>query len=901
MSVTSIATTMPQVIKIEDSPEPMVHTPAIPHPASNTATAQPTDPNDPEAFLRRCSGYNKKKGVRCSAIIGRNSYHTKNSHPTYLPTCHAHKDQQSYAGWCQFMQTDGERCGRLFRWQPPYFELCTEHQGHPDTPCYFMALPLELRLEVFRYLLPTRPIGSSTSLVHLAEVEDAPGWFCVYTPTTGSSPALRPRIVRKGDQVSSPVERSTTKSVFSMPLINTLLVNRQICAEVKDLLYSTVPFIIDVRKDGTFMCGRRLLEPRRADGSSHFVANEVDRLKQDFLNTFDFAAVKNYSVDILVENWKDDTGRSFHPAPWDEEVELYDIRDYVGVVVSGILAKSRNLCKLNVRLGLSKFTWDEKQLIDNLKTIVGPFERLRKVRQPRLRGVYDSTPHTNFMISLPLCLQPHVRTNPDQPATRPATPLCSVPQLPTQKLLEACNGSAFGEYRSNWERWVASTSSTTLVHKPPIRAMFTEFKDFYTKLSIIIPDVTARIGKHAFLHRARVAREQEDIDRFRLLRDELIEYWYAYLEQEEMKREDINRRLSKMLDVDVYPSTADELFHRPRQSPKSGPSSARSSVESPLVLDMDTMSKEGIPVHGNVESLVSYHEVRLQMQMESLQRTMPTQRAAIQNLPAAVLQEAQTRQTMALNPMRNSQLYSQTQRNPQQHSQTQWQLMMFRRQAILSRNAAQQQSLTLPIIPQQQRQTIDADWDANANNTQQAMASSSSSSSANQSPTSVNPPQHWNTVNVQSTPPSSHVDQTVAFAVPQYSDSTLSTPKDIAYETSIFQQQDPAVNISAEQQPQSRKRSSVDMLKEDEEVKRLKTQDRANSGLGTNSWIDDDRREFNENGDELMVVTANDDIDVFRGWAGCGDVKGKGKGKAKAVVKTEQEQVGGEQAIWICD
>ncbi|KAF1958715.1 hypothetical protein CC80DRAFT_407716, partial [Byssothecium circinans] len=497
-----------EVIKIEDSPEPVL---PVSLPPSNAAPSSPMDPKDPEGFLRRCSGINKKKGVRCGAVIGRNSHHTKKSHPTYLPTCYAHKDQQSYAGWCQFMQADGGRCGRLFRWTPPYFELCSEHQGHPNTPCYFTALPLELRLEVFRYLLPAKPIGSSTSLLHVENPDDEE-----------ESPGCR-----------------------------------QICVEVKDLLYSTVPFTIDVRKDGTFLCGRRLLEPRRADGSSHFITNEVDGMKSKFLNTFDFAAVKNYSVDILVENWGEDASRAYRHVPWDEEVEIYDIRDYVGVVVSGILAKSRNLCKLNVRLGLSKFTWNEEQLLENVKTIVGPFERLRNVRQPRLRGVYDSTPNTNFMISLPLPSQPPpglFRVHLDQPATRQSTPLCSVPQLPTQAPLKISTEAAFAQYRSDWVRWITSTSSTSLTHKPPIRTMFTEFKEFYTKLSAIIPLVTERAGRHAFLHRARVAREQEDIERFRLLRNELIQYWYAYLEQEDRRRDDLNRRLSKMLDVDVYPS-----------------------------------------------------------------------------------------------------------------------------------------------------------------------------------------------------------------------------------------------------------------------------------------------------------------------------------------------------------
>lgn len=387
------------------------------------------------------------------------------------------------------------------------------------------------------------------------------------------------------------LDRSTMRSVFAVPLTNLLLISRQIHDEVKDLVYSTVPFTIDVRKDGTFMCGRRLLEPRRADGSSHYIVGDVEKIKERFLKTFDWAAVKNYNVDILVENWKDDTNRGYHTFPWDEEVEIYDIRDYIGVVVSGILSKARNLCKLNVRLGFSKFQWTEEELHSNIKTLVGPFERLRNVRQPRILGVYEGTPQTNFMISLPVPSQVITLLPVNGPGfPRPATPLCSVPQLPTKVPLLVCDQSSFIEYCSNWERWISSSSTGSLVGKPPIRAMFTELKDFYTRLAATIPDVTARNGRYAFLHRARVAREQENVEAFRNLRNELINYWEAYLEQEERKKDDMNRRLGKMLEADVYPSVWDEEHACIASRSNSVHPTSRSNSQSPIITNAGAWS-----------------------------------------------------------------------------------------------------------------------------------------------------------------------------------------------------------------------------------------------------------------------------------------------------------------------
>jgi hypothetical protein len=312
------------IIKIEDSPSPeAMNIPTEPVPVVDN-TPLFIDPRDPESFLKRCSGFNKKTKLRCNSVIGKKS--EQSCHPTFLPTCRTHRDQQTFAGWCQYQHPNGERCSRLFRWTPPYFELCTEHQGHPDTPCFFFKLPLELRHEVFRYLLPDRPIGSSTAQLH----EDSdpvfePNVYGAASHRIGSYRRQPINIIPFHSQPGMSTRYGSAGSVFPMPALDLFLVNRQFYYDCKDLLFSTVPFTIDVRKDGTFMCGRRLLEPRRADGSSHFMVDEADEAKQRFLKYFDWSAVKHYKVDILVENW---ASGAAYPAnsSWDEEVELYDIR-----------------------------------------------------------------------------------------------------------------------------------------------------------------------------------------------------------------------------------------------------------------------------------------------------------------------------------------------------------------------------------------------------------------------------------------------------------------------------------------------------------------------------------------------------------------------------------------------
>jgi hypothetical protein len=587
--MSSTTTIGPNVIKSEGGVERAPTTPQLLSSMDAATASKPTssiDPKDPESFLRRCAGYNKKNGVRCSASIGvRNSHHTKNSHPTFLPTCHIHKDQQSFAGWCQFMQGDGERCGRIFRWTPPYLELCNEHQGHPNTPCYFLALPLELRLEVFRYLLPSQPIGSSTALVHAKGDE---------TVREVTSP-YRPRAIGNRRWLASAYEQTTLASVFETPLLNLLLVNKQMCAEVKDLIYSTVPFKIDIRKDGAFMCGRHLLEPKNADGSSHERTEGAHELKAKFLKSFDWVAAKNYNVDILVENCESYR----HQSDWDEEVEIYDIRDYINVVVSGILSKARTLCKLRIRLGISKFGWIGEELLANIKTLMGPFERLRNVRQPCIAGIYDSSTYDgNYgtVLNLPLPVRPG-RPTVNCP---PSTPISSVPSLPTYALLPLYATAPFQEFHAKWQLCISSPSSSSLIPRPPVCAMFSQFKQFYTQLASALPGYLYRGGKHAFLHRARVARDQENVGAFRLLMDELVQFWYSYIEQEDQKRSAMNRLISKTLDADTYPASREENVGSGKRI-ESKSSAPGSSLQSPIELDVDIRNTESTGSQGNAE------------------------------------------------------------------------------------------------------------------------------------------------------------------------------------------------------------------------------------------------------------------------------------------------------------
>ncbi len=342
----------PILIKTEHPPDPQPF--VILDPTMATSPTLPAGNKDPEDLLKRCSGHNKKTKLRCSVTIGRKTQQI--THPIFLPTCSAHRDQQTHAGWCQYEYENGAKCGTLFKWKPPHFELCPSHRRRHSLPCYFLRLPLELRHEIFRYLLPTKHINSSTAALHDHRNREYHGRGNGNTPFA-SITSLDPRFMsRPTCEVTL-----TTDSIFPTPLLNLFLVNRQTYYEARDLFFSIAMFTIDIRKDGTFMCGRRLLEPRRADGSSHFLADEADGAKEKFLRAFNWSAVKNYSVDILLENWSSPHPHMASNSSWDEEVEIYDIRGRLFVQQDSLLLLT------SVRLCLSGRLWDSGKVVQPMQ------------------------------------------------------------------------------------------------------------------------------------------------------------------------------------------------------------------------------------------------------------------------------------------------------------------------------------------------------------------------------------------------------------------------------------------------------------------------------------------------------------------------------------------------------
>jgi hypothetical protein len=136
----------------------------------------------------------------------------------FLPVCGRHVAHKIRGARCQAMTKERQTvCGRLVRLDYPYFPLCAEHLEDPPFPCYLLKIPLELRCEIYSYVIPQGMLGNDQS-----------EW------------------VEELENYSSLIR-----------------VSRQVNSEVVPVLYEGVNFIARIDHTGVYMCGSPLIRWER--------------------------------------------------------------------------------------------------------------------------------------------------------------------------------------------------------------------------------------------------------------------------------------------------------------------------------------------------------------------------------------------------------------------------------------------------------------------------------------------------------------------------------------------------------------------------------------------------------------------------------------------------------------
>ena len=107
------------------------------------------------------------------------------------------------------------------------------------------------------------------------------------------------------------------------------------------------------------------------------------------------------------------------------------------------------------------------------------------------------------------------------------------------------------EFDSLAEEFAQRLSSRTPPTGPsvkPVATLFKDFKTLYERLQRLTPQ-TVRHGENCFLHRARVAREQDDIKGFKAVAADLMAFWRDRLQQQETERKKLDEALQQMSGV----------------------------------------------------------------------------------------------------------------------------------------------------------------------------------------------------------------------------------------------------------------------------------------------------------------------------------------------------------------
>lgn len=342
-----------------------------------------------------------------------------------------------------------------------------------------LKLPTEIRMLIFSYLLPDRPVSA---------------WL------------------------DHPLRNDGQRCVF-----NLLLLNKQITEEARDVLYGNQPFTVSIQKNSLYMCGRLYyLDVNGAPFNQ--TRNGMFYNRPPMLDK-----VRSIRIQMTLVKPSVTARRHRLRRDWNEEVEIYDLRDSVQGLVY-MLQTINTLHSISLVLVTQNTTsvpWTDAEQFHHLKTIAEPFQYLRGIPKVKLEAVYQV--QTSHRLNVTQYILDKI-SNTSREGNGLAKPdeyflsnefavTGSHPELKVAKILH--NESDFQLFRTHWEALIRLPGP----HITPPSTAHEVFSDFSKAQRIIEGHFMGRLpkGKDWLLHRARVFREKGDVEGIRSLRLELVE------------------------------------------------------------------------------------------------------------------------------------------------------------------------------------------------------------------------------------------------------------------------------------------------------------------------------------------------------------------------------------------
>ena len=314
--------------------------------------------------VARCFGSRSRlgrhKGTRCERMLS-----------TYvdgqLPVCVHHKSQVMKMMHCEATLKCGSSCNEIAPWKPHGYVLCEAHLSLGQ--CYFMELPVEIRMVILQYLIPARPVQ--------ARWHGAPNHRRDRTPVT--------------------------ESIFR--------VSKKVHEEVADLFYAGRIFEIDVTNErdrnavatpNVFMCHARDDGVSQLSGRTAATKTRPSRparqrslgpgIKHEFtswqpsLSLRCFQRIRSFRINITFEAPKmyqtlSDSSETTKTAPVVAERNL--LCDYLHQVVESLVTNiEAPLQNLDISICIQGFPRNDddradSEAIEHCQALLNPIRRLR--------------------------------------------------------------------------------------------------------------------------------------------------------------------------------------------------------------------------------------------------------------------------------------------------------------------------------------------------------------------------------------------------------------------------------------------------------------------------------------------------------------------------------------------
>jgi hypothetical protein len=499
--------------------------------------------NHPHSINRkfRCHSYSKR-GKRCTKS-------TSTHQPGYLPVCKSHINERISMARCSALLECGYQCGEMFEWKLHGFRLCPIHLSQAPSP--FLNLPAEIRVQIYGYLLPNKTVPAACNpwernlfkLRHHNESvaiqlllvskkiyhEVAPQLYHQATfeiCTTNTISDDKPTYMQKrfGEiQIcrASPL-RGNCSDINSLP---PHFSDRQ---RLQD--YQMQLMLLEQQNK------RRLFAPLLNPYSSSVSFEHCGEVKaiNCMLNPWtprnillkNFLQMRDFEVHIKFQV------PSYFQAGHINYVDMHEFCDLLNTLSDRLATFSSSI--KNLRVSITFIIVQHVKLLRPVdiamlsRMFLGPLKRLRgissaKVTSIATKGIFPPEMTTNSL------------TNRQEPVRDPMVQKFYPPVYPRRSEMESWT------FINDWETDVTRAGPPFV---PEVYGEYLKLANIVSKLSTHRGWMPAeREGLMNTMHRARIARENEDLEALRVQRNTLFEL----IAEHRRKQEDFNAYTGKLM------------------------------------------------------------------------------------------------------------------------------------------------------------------------------------------------------------------------------------------------------------------------------------------------------------------------------------------------------------------